>query len=129
MTRYWRCRRVKAGVACGTLNLRTRPKCAECGGPRPKPRQPKHKRALEMPYEQWVATFGERCGVCGRGPSEGRRLDRDHCHTSGRARGLLCVRCNRALPNWMSVEWLRSAAAYLARAESDAVVEGERRAA
>jgi hypothetical protein len=114
MTRTWRCRRVKAGEACGTLNLRIKQKCTACGAPRPKRKQPAHRAVLaEMPYEQWVAIFGETCGICGIGPSETRRLDRDHDHKTGDARGLLCHRCNRALPNWASVEWLLAAARYL----------------
>lgn len=71
-----------------------------------------------MPYEDWVLAFGETCGICGAGPSANRRLDRDHIHTgprAGEARGLLCHRCNRALPAWMIPAWLFRAAAYLDR--------------
>ena len=122
--RVWRCRRVKAGIACGELNLRTKQRCRACGGPRPKPRTPKHRAVLgEMPYEQWVKLFGERCGICGRPPSARRRLDRDHWHNgplAGQARGLCCARCNRALPSWMTAEWLRNAADYLDRADRTA---------
>lgn len=73
--------------------------------------------ALEMSYEQFVElNGGETCGICGRGPSTRRKLDRDHAHTVPPvARGLLCNRCNRALPSWVTVEWLRAAAAYLER--------------
>ena len=61
--------------------------------------------------------FGERCGICGKGPSATRRLDRDHDHKTGQPRGLLDHRCNRALPSWATPEWLEAAAAYLRRAE------------
>lgn len=117
MTHYWRCRRVKAGVPCGTLNLATKKKCHACGNLRPAKRQPAHRAVLtEMPYEQWVATFGAACGICGRAATARRRLDRDHDHATGAARGLLCARCNRAIPNWVTAEWLRAAAAYLDQA-------------
>ena len=105
MTRYWTCR-------CGQRWQRITQVC-ECGGRRPKPSRPKHKRALDLPYEEYVARYGELCGICGRGPSENRRLDRDHDHTTGEPRGLLCHRCNRALPNWATTEWLRQATRYL----------------
>jgi hypothetical protein len=39
-----------------------------------------------------------RCAICQRHESEfKRKLSLDHCHTSGRVRGLLCSGCNTAL--------------------------------
>lgn len=63
--------------------------------------------------------FGEDCNICGakRLPGQ-RRLARDHDHKTGQARGILCIRCNRAIPNWMTSDWLRLAADYLDRAEA-----------
>jgi hypothetical protein len=76
--------------------------------------------ALELSYEVYVRlNGGELCGICGRPPLS-RKLDRDHDHTTHKPRGLLCHRCNRAIPNWMTAEWLDSAAAYLRRAEANA---------
>jgi hypothetical protein len=73
--------------------------------------------ALELPYEHYLELAGaELCGICGRGPQR-RRLDRDHDHKTGKPRGLLCHRCNRALPSWVTVEWLEAAAVYLRRVE------------
>lgn len=70
-----------------------------------------------MPYEEWIARFGDRCNICGREASGVRRLDRDHDHKAEvpTPRGLLCARCNRALPSWLTVEWLEKALAYLRR--------------
>lgn len=75
--------------------------------------------ALGLSYEQYIEiNGGERCGICGRKPSLTRRLDRDHAHTIPPiARGLLCGRCNRALPSWVTVAWLQAAIAYLERAK------------
>lgn len=88
-----------------------------CGAPRPARRKPAHTQALTaMPYEVWSSRYGERCGICGA-TKKTRRLDRDHDHKTGRPRGLLCSRCNRALPNWVTATWLRAAADYLDRAE------------
>jgi hypothetical protein len=70
---------------------------------------------LDKPYEWWVAQFGERCGICGAEPRPGRKLDRDHDHKTGRARGLLCHRCNRRLDNQADAEWLRRALRYVER--------------
>ncbi|MDQ3274643.1 MAG: endonuclease VII domain-containing protein [Actinomycetota bacterium] len=71
--------------------------------------------ALDEPYEAWEARYGTVCNICGAEP-KARRLQRDHEHKGdGRSLGLLCVRCNRALPSWMDAEWLERAAAYLRR--------------
>lgn len=111
MGRVWTCRNPK----CKKVNKRTTQLCS-CGTRRPKARVPEHRKVLaELPYEWWVETFGERCGICGREPTANRRLDRDHCHRTGRPRGLACARCNRALQNWVTPEWLESAAEYLRR--------------
>jgi hypothetical protein len=86
-----------------------------CGRKQPK-RRPSHRQVLkEVPYERWVEFYGERCGICGAGPGT-RRLHRDHDHKTGAARGILCFRCNTALPNRVDAEWLRAAADYLDRA-------------
>ena len=109
MARQWTCRK------CKRQWPRVKRLCI-CGTRRPAPQTPAHKRVLvEVPYERWVAVFGERCNICGREPGAHRRLDRDHDHASGLPRGTLCFRCNKALPNWMTPEWLRSAAEYLER--------------
>lgn len=74
-----------------------------------------HRQVLDNPYSWWAERFPERCGICGRAPSAKRRLDRDHDHRTGAARGLLCHRCNRALPNWVTPQWLLDAHRYMTR--------------
>lgn len=116
MARTWRCQRMTAGKRCATDNPAIKRNCATCGKPRPKRKVPAHRAVLAtMPYEQWVVRYGERCGICGVGRSQARRLDRDHDHKTGLPRGLLCHRCNRALPHWATPQWLRLAAYYLER--------------
>ena len=53
-------------------------------------------------YSQMVKDQNEICLICSRkpdgyGPIQSRVLSVDHCHTTGRIRGLLCHRCNTAL--------------------------------
>lgn len=64
-------------------------------------------------YDALFAHQGGGCAICGREPSTKRRLDLDHDHREMRLRGLLCIRCNRALPSWITAAWLRDAAQYL----------------
>jgi hypothetical protein len=113
---FWTCQRSSLGVKCGHRNGNRKRNCQWCK-PRPARKRPAHMSALALPYAYYVQlNGGEHCGICGRLPSPGRKLDRDHDHKGvGTPRGLLCVRCNRALPDWCGVEWLRAAAAYLER--------------
>ena len=46
--------------------------------------------------ELWRAQDG-RCGICREEASGKRRLAVDHCHKTGRIRGLLCAECNMAI--------------------------------
>lgn len=58
------------------------------------------------------------CAVCGTKP-EGRDLNVDHDHVTGRIRGLLCLNCNLALGHVSdSIERLLSLASYLIASEN-----------
>jgi hypothetical protein len=115
-SRYWTCTRVTAGERCGKQNVNRAKVCHWCSKPRPKKRKPAHMKALEQDYAAFLALNGgvEACALCGATPKT-RKLQRDHCHRSGVGRGLLCSRCNRALPSWITPAWLRKAAAYVER--------------
>lgn len=65
-------------------------------------------------YDRMLAAQGGGCAICGNTPKT-RRLDVDHDHRTKEVRGLLSHRCNRALPSWVTPEWLRAAALYLER--------------
>ncbi len=113
---YWTCQRQADGIRCRKVNPARKRNCQRCGKPRPARKRPAHLDALKLSYEQYVdLNGGEHCAICHRKPSASRKLDRDHCHTAGEPRGLLCSRCNRALPNWVTSAWLRAAAAYVER--------------
>jgi hypothetical protein len=66
-------------------------------------------------YEEMLRAQDGRCAICGDPPGK-RRLAIDHCHETGRVRGLLCVRCNTLIGQADdSVERLRQAVLYLRR--------------
>ena len=55
-------------------------------------------------YEQMLADQGGVCAVCGKTETEihpqskkVRNLNVDHCHHTGKVRGLLCNSCNRGI--------------------------------
>jgi len=47
--------------------------------------------------ESLTAQQQGRCALCGDLPKFGKRLHVDHCHETGRVRGLLCLQCNAGL--------------------------------
>lgn len=51
-------------------------------------------------YEDYMRMLEEQnavCAICLRPPCVQRNLSIDHCHTTGKVRGLLCHKCNMAL--------------------------------
>lgn len=80
------------------------------------PRTKAHRALLDAhrhEYDELLLWQGGGCAICGRAPSESRRLDLDHDHKEMVVRGLLCVRCNRALTHHLNAQLLRSMADYL----------------
>lgn len=83
--------------------------------PRRSSRKAQHAKLLRdnrKHYDALLKWQGGGCAICGR-PPKNRRLDMDHDHRTMQVRGLLCVRCNRALPSWLTEAWLRAALQYL----------------
>jgi hypothetical protein len=68
-------------------------------------------------YEQMVYNQEQKCAICGNEDEvEGRRLAIDHCHLSGKVRGLLCGKCNRGLGLFNdNQELLNKAISYLTK--------------
>lgn len=48
-------------------------------------------------YDHLLRRQGGGCAGCGTVPEPGTYLDVDHCHTTGRVRGVLCTPCNTGL--------------------------------
>ena len=46
-------------------------------------------------YDAMLASQHGACAICNRKP--GKRLAVDHCHVTGKVRGLLCAKCNSGL--------------------------------
>lgn len=77
-------------------------------------------------YDRLVITQANRCAICLQPQGRSRnnksplsRLDVDHCHASGKVRGLLCYNCNAILGHAKdSIAVLRAAIAYLEVANS-----------
>lgn len=58
------------------------------------------------------------CAICGKVPS--KKLDVDHCHKTGKFRGMLCKGCNTALGKFKdSPDLLNRAIDYLKRGGFD----------
>jgi hypothetical protein len=76
-------------------------------------------------YDALLAAQGGRCAICGRErPTRGdQMLQVDHCHRTGKVRGLLCSPCNSVLgfleDNPLT---LRAAMAYLAEPPAERLV-------
>lgn len=63
------------------------------------------------------------CAICGHPPKRvALNVDHQHGRKDRRVRGLLCHRCNRAIPAWATVEWFEKALAYLRRPPAFAVL-------
>lgn len=73
------------------------------------------RKGLHPGYETFVENHNGKCDICGREP-DGRwkQLNIDHCHKTGKFRGLLCFRCNRAIGYFDdNPKTLKAAIAYL----------------
>jgi hypothetical protein len=64
-------------------------------------------------YNEMLSIQHGTCAICNSPPTY-RRLDVDHCHHTGKVRGLLCKRCNTGLGNFRdNVELVQIALDYL----------------
>lgn len=80
------------------------------------------RRGLKYEYGMTVAEYdlllqqqGGVCAICRRAPDDSKkRFAVDHCHKSGKIRGILCTRCNQGIGYFKDNPLLlRLAATYL----------------
>ena len=83
-------------------------------------RKSEHRRRLkryglsEDAYADLLTQQNNRCAICSTPLVTGRHCHVDHCHTTGKVRGLLCSHCNLMLGHAKdSVEILQKAIKYL----------------
>ena len=73
----------------------------------------------ESDYDRMMQEQEGRCAICNTTQTKDKNMNRlvvDHCHTSGKVRGLLCSACNKALGILEdSVDVLKSAVEYLTK--------------
>jgi hypothetical protein len=74
-----------------------------------------HYGIEQSDYESIFKAQGGACAICGLSPVPAeKRLDIDHCHSTGIVRGLLCVNCNLGLGQFCDdIKKIRSAIKYL----------------
>lgn len=63
-------------------------------------------------YDAMLLAQGGVCAICA-GPGGKYGLHVDHCHTTGKVRGLLCTKCNGALHYLENIAWREAAESYL----------------
>lgn len=65
-------------------------------------------------YDEMICASQGRCYICAAACPSVKVLAVDHCHVTGRVRGLLCWNCNRGIGSFQdSPNFLRAAADYL----------------
>jgi hypothetical protein len=67
-----------------------------------------------LEYDEMLEKQGNRCLICLNKPTIKKRLSIDHCHETGKVRGLICNSCNLGLGCFKDkIESLHNAVAYL----------------
>ena len=74
------------------------------------------KRRFNLDPEEYAALVEIQKGVCAIcHKADTRRLSVDHCHLTGKVRGLLCKKCNQFLWALDEPGWLQKAQQYLTK--------------
>ncbi len=75
----------------------------------------KHQYGITIEqYNEMLRLQQNQCAICHKEASKERQhLSVDHCHLTGKIRGLLCDRCNVSLGTLENVEFVKRANLYL----------------
>ncbi len=80
----------------------------------------KHFKITLAEYEQMLEQQNNGCAICGHKCKTYGNLSVDHCHKTGKIRGLLCTNCNRAIGLFSdNVDFLKNAIRYLQSSTSN----------
>lgn len=72
-------------------------------------------------FEAMLAAQAGMCAICGvNEPGGCYNWPTDHCHATGKVRGILCRRCNNALARFDNLALFEKAKKYLTDAENKA---------
>ena len=78
---------------------------------------PRYKKQYGITLDQYNERLHNQnnvCAICKNQCKSGRRLAVDHCHKTGKVRGLLCSACNQTLGKFQdNIERFENAANYL----------------
>jgi hypothetical protein len=81
-------------------------------------RRHKVRTAYGLGWDEYLALVNERgdnCWICGKQEANRSYLSVDHCHETGKVRGLLCDRCNNGIARFKDdPKRIREAISYLA---------------
>lgn len=67
-------------------------------------------------YEELLIKQNGNCALCPKTESRpGYKLAVDHCHSTGKVRGLLCYECNRSLSKNKDTDYYKKVIEYLER--------------
>jgi len=111
-----RIERLKKGLCnrCGRFPLKTTTACQLCCWKLAESQLRKFALTLED-YARMEYAQERVCRICRRPCPSGQALAVDHCHKTGRVRGLLCIECNRIVGFLEAGDRLPAFTAYLAR--------------
>lgn len=113
-TRAWRLKNPES-VLAANIAFRTSP---EFAGYIREQQLRKNYGLTPEDYDRMYDEQGGKCAICKSDDHKGRKSVKywpiDHCHTTGKIRGLLCFRCNSGLGNFKDdIDSLKQAIEYL----------------